>query len=546
MGTRTQEAECYLIRGCGLDRAHNHTFRFKSREEQSRYFKSKASHHFTAMSHIRVWGSRIRVPHNALGLFRFDYLMFRNSQQNESLNPGRWWYAFIDSAEYVNEETTEIIFTIDWIQTFLEEAISFRPAAFCIRQHSPDDILFENTAPEPVSTGGMYNQIPVPGWSNIGIEAKVDNDGNFVNWAPVIVKPKGDASFQREMIDGIPASVDYVWGLNWDWYEAILKEMNEDAKNSIIDIFMYPVYLLNRNKRYEQSVPLPGINFNPWEQDEWQPHNNKLYTYPFCFTTVKAGNQGSIEYRSEFFSGSTEVAKFHIYGTMGSVPQFLCVPVNYGKVTNADAGHVNENFQAALTLTGVPKVPWITDSYKVWLAQKESQVALQNIDMERRLIFNPLSTGINMLQNLASGNVGGLSQSLIRASDTNYSVYAQQAQLEDAKNMSNVVSNYGSSEIYYKCGEYGFRALYTYVKEEYARKADAYFDVFGYAVNRVRRPNFFARRHYSYFQYAGFNLPQGHDIPDSARTEWQNVMQKGITFWDTDVNIGDYSVASTN
>lgn len=553
---RAPEAECYICRGTGLDRGHINSIRFHTEEEQASYFIGKSIHHLQGLSQIRFWKGVMRlelVPNRAVP---YDYLMFRNIPNGTEVE-SKWMYAFIDTLEYVNERCVEVTFTMDWIQTYFVLVSKNCPAAWCIRQHSPDDILYHNTQPEPLSTGYIYKQKAVPGWSNFGVEPLVDNDGNFVNWSPVIVIPKTDASV-NQLIDGIPNGVEYIWGFNWKWYNDILNEMNEDAKNAVIDIFMFPNYLLNKEpgqeqKRYIQRVKMPGMGFNPWkEQFDWEPKNNKLYSYPYCYISVKGGNQSNMNYYMEHFFPLPEngEAEFHIYGSMSSNPQFICVPVQYNGVINEDEGHKGENFQAAITMRGTPKVPWVTDQYKVYLAQSESQLAMQNVSMQFQDEQNKINLGMSVGGSLLEMLTGvGLYQGAKGIYDAGNSfiandlqLMAQQAVLNDAKNMSNTVSNYGTNNIFYSCGEYGFRALYTFCDEEYARIADNYFTVFGYAQNKIRRPNFFTRKKFSYFKYAGFALKQDVKIPDAARSQWMEVMKNGVTFWNPDAVIGNYNV----
>lgn len=549
MAYRTPEAECYLINGCGLDKAHNHTYRFSSKQQQENFFISKAlsSGHYSALYEIRLYDGFIKVKGNANVTYAADYVMFRNVPSGNKNTSGRWFYAFVDSIEYVSDSVFQINYTIDWIQTYLIDVISSPNYAFCVREHSATDVLYQNTQPDSVPLGGFYMQKPVSGWSNIGVETTLSSDGTFVGYAPVIVAPRSDYSL-RGLTDGIPNSVEYYWGFNWKWFSDLLNEFNDDAKKDIIDIYMYPVYLLNTDstgeKRYIQNVPMAGKNYNPWG---FTPKNKKLFTYPYCFLTVAGANQGGREYRFERFDSTGNEVTFRIYGTMGTVPEFICLPVSYGGVTNADQQHLDENFFEAVTIKGSPKVPWITDQYKAWLAQKESQIAIQQIRMSRDMETAMLSGSFNTVASLGSvlynplGTIGTAKKSLENAYNTSMDVMSQQAQLQDAKNMPIVASNYATSDIYYKCGEYGFRAMYTYIPDEYAKIIDDFWTAFGYPVGRVKKPNFYARPSYIYLKYNGYNPVNIPSLTDSARTQWQNVLQKGVTFWESSVGIGNYA-----
>lgn len=550
MAYRNPEAECWLISGCGVDKAHNHTFRFSSREAQTTYFlnKSKAQWHYTNTSQIRLYEGYIMLRGDANDLYMIDYLMFRNVPSGNNLLSGRWIYAFVDAVEYENDSTIRVNFTIDWIQSYLIDVIMNPQYAYCVRQHSKNDTMYGNTRPEPVNYGGFYYQSLVSGWSNIGVECKLDNDGNFINWYTIIVCPPSIIHPQI-LTDGIPNVLQYFPATSISLLFEFLNDMEENVRNQIVDVYMYPKYLADKAIKgeqgyYTQKVPLPGKEFNPWERYDFVPKNNKLYTYPYSMITVAGANQSAKEYRAERFERSVSEATFKIYGTMGSVPEFICVPIKYGAYFNQDAEHLNENFVEAVTIKGTPKVPWITDQYKAWLAQKQSQLNVQQYTMERAKALQIPTAIYDMANSIASinpvGIAGGVKSSLEKYSNTSIDLMSQQAQLNDAKNMPLTASNYATSDIYYKCGEYGFRAMYTFIPKEYAELVDQYFTMFGYQMDSLRKPDFFARKSYTYVKYNGYSTANISGMPDSARIQWQNVMMSGITFWESSVGIGNY------
>ena len=50
---------------------------------------------------------------NVEALYNCNYLAFQNASFG-----GKWFYAFIDSVEYVNNVTSEVTYTIDVMQTW--------------------------------------------------------------------------------------------------------------------------------------------------------------------------------------------------------------------------------------------------------------------------------------------------------------------------------------------------------------------------------------------------------------------------------------------
>ena len=100
-----------------LDNTYNHTLYFSSLNEQNAYFHGNPSilkYNLTSQSYQRVVKGSMRVAIKSDNLYDCNYLAFQNASFGI-----KWFYAFITSVEYVNNETSEITFEIDSLQTYL-------------------------------------------------------------------------------------------------------------------------------------------------------------------------------------------------------------------------------------------------------------------------------------------------------------------------------------------------------------------------------------------------------------------------------------------
>ena len=104
-----------------------HQLVFKSRSAQNTYFLNKRLVTKAGCSYIRKTG-RLRIEFNAARVQQCNYMSFKNSSFENVT-----FYANILDYEYVNNETTDILYEIDYWQTFMFDA-KFH-ACSIIREH---------------------------------------------------------------------------------------------------------------------------------------------------------------------------------------------------------------------------------------------------------------------------------------------------------------------------------------------------------------------------------------------------------------------------
>ena len=145
----TPNTTLYLLSGVPLDNTYTDTIYFATATAQYDYFYGKRSKTFTNLSYQRVGNNRIRVQASADELYNCNYLMFQNTGFGN-----KWFYAFItETPIYINDNTTEIVYEIDVMQTYFFDAV-LKPS-YIIRQHQATDVAGDNTLPEPVDVGDI-------------------------------------------------------------------------------------------------------------------------------------------------------------------------------------------------------------------------------------------------------------------------------------------------------------------------------------------------------------------------------------------------------
>lgn len=147
-----------ILKGIELDRDLENTYRFASLSAQQNFFSSpkRVKFQLENLQYLRTGENSIKVELKTAALYDCNYLMFQNTGYVDESGRTRWFYAFIDRVDYVNEATSEIFYTIDPMQTWL---FDFKFADCMVeREHVRDDTIGANIVAEPV-TAGQYIKV---------------------------------------------------------------------------------------------------------------------------------------------------------------------------------------------------------------------------------------------------------------------------------------------------------------------------------------------------------------------------------------------------
>ena len=79
-------------------------------------------------------------------------------------------------------------------------------------------------------------------------------------------------------------------------------------------------------------------------------------------------------------------------------------------------------------------------------------------------------------------------------------------------------------------------------EEDTSKCIDDYFSMYGYKTNRVKIPNITGRPNWNYVQTAGFNATGL--VPATDMVKIKQMFNKGVTFWHSGVNVGNYALAN--
>lgn len=553
----------YLLKGCDLDKGYNHTFYWSGtadeiKQKQYEYFVSLAKPNygtFLQNTYQRSGKNSVRLQVLCDNIYDCNYIMFQNTNYGT-----KWFYAFIDEIKYINDNCTEIIYTIDDMQTWYTDYDLGE--CFVEREHSETDAIGDNICPETLQTGNLIVQgkrdftFPTIGGSNYQFSIViyyVGNNGSAVYYNETEQQWKvteGSATGRSgDIVNNIYDGFSIVWfPMDVSTDSALLNTVEkinsclrtmENNSIKIVKITQMPSAIcehywdpnattrLEPLPEYAAQVSVNSSFLNTYSGERYTPKNKKLFTSPYVKLLV-SNNQGDIkEYLWENFTGKY-TAKFIITGTPVPTPELSCYPTKYRGIEN--------DFENSVDLTNLPDCSWNEDSFSKWWAQNKTAFTSSII-----------TNSIRGIGELASGSYLSGGMSLVNTVSSSISSFATQKNTLD-----NICGNLNTTSIAYMQDRLGYTFYIMGIKGEYAKIIDDYFTMFGYATNRLKVPNIKnpsakLRPHWNYIKTAGtiIHSSETGGLPADAENNIAKIYENGITFWTKDENgfhVGDYSL----
>lgn len=491
-----------LLRNVPLSQAYDHTLYFSSRTSQTSYFTGLTKYNLNDQSYQRMQQA-IRVGINAENLYDCNYLMFQNSAFGN-----KWFYAFITDVEYINNNVSKVIFEIDSIQTWFLFDCTLKQS-FVEREHSVTDVIGENLVPENVELGDYialdFMSSGYLGPKSIVMACTFNLDLNNVAGGTYA---------------GIYSGLYYNVFSTYTAANTFIERATEENKSDgIVACFMMPTAMIltpgETAKTFNLSYRKITDNINGYV-----PKNKKLFTHPYNFLYCTNLNGNYAEFKYEYFTDPSSCT-FLMTGDMTCNPTVMVAPTNYKGVLT--------NYNERIILDGWPQCAFTTDTFKAWLAQNASSLAVSTMS-------SALSAGIGAGTMVATGGLMGAGQTIsgitgvanIIAKATDTSSLPRQAHGSPAAGVNSAV------------GIQDFAFMHTQIRAEFAKIIDDYFNMFGYATHEVKVPNISSRPYWNYVKTQ--NVVITGAVPATDLVAIKNCFNRGITFWKNGSNVGNYSL----
>lgn len=557
-----------LFKGINLDNRYMHTIYFASESAQNTWFTSKVSLTFQAQSYVRYTRNSIKLKADTTDIMDCTYLRFKNDRSVD-----KWFYAFINSVEYLNENTCLVTYEIDVMQTWFIQNGAIRPS-YVLRQHVNDDTFGINLEAEPVGSDvydcdainysstdgalfGNYSLIINTTQNPLGTGGSgtiVNN--NLYNGTNMIVADSSDANALANITTALQTILEGSW-------------TSGDRPVEVVDMFTFPTKYSNLSvlaNTHKLNVTHAG------SFDGYVPKNKKLFGYPFSYlqATTKDGNGAT--YRWEYFDGmlaTNNTVDFTSYGNPIGGGSIICYPDRYNGIT--------ENIDAKLAITNFPKNPFNYDAYEAWVAaggavRLEREEALTNVRGVTALAkgaFNAIlgsgaggvsQAGISAVNlhnqdGIQAANFAGLTGGVNRVAQgaANYVetvvdvVEAKNKiayQWSDAQYQPNQIVGSATPNLSVAQRTLDFYFFNVHVRKDEALRIDDFLSAFGYAINKVENVNITGRQYWNFVQTQGAVITG--NMPASSKEAIARIFDGGITFWHNGDQIGNYRQSVSN
>lgn len=511
-----------LLTGVPLDKTYRNTLWFEDKQGQTEYFISKVAKTYLRCTYQRQTKS-IRLDGRYDDVYNCNYLMYQNASYGS-----KWFYAFIDNIEYVNDNAFEVYFTIDDMQTwFFDYALR---ECFVEREHSLTDNVGDNLIKEDlyigeyVELGSLYSKYTDMELM-ICVATSIDSGGT-----PTTGKIFNNVYSGVDII-GYEMSSAGVSSLNQFLYAVNDAGMSD----GILNIFMMPKDFFSTTGfakqikvEKEKSVMAGG----------YYPKNKKLLTYPYSLLRVCNEQGVASEYRYEYFNDDDDECTFEYYGDLSPTPSVLMYPLSYmGGLKNYDEGIMMNNF---------PQCAWVTDSFKAYIAQNASNIGMSlassfaTIGLAGANI--PLQTGIMAASGTPSHIIRGRETMNIRETgvSSGLSIAGTLAGIAQARLLPPQAHGASSGTLNASLDRFNFYISKMSIRPEIAKIIDDYFTMHGYACKEVKVPNISSRPHWNYVRTTGCNIIG--EMPSDAIRNICSIYDSGITFWKNGDEVGNYSL----
>lgn len=551
-----------LFKGINLDNRYMHTLYFADSTARDNYFNGYVdqSIRFDRQSYTRVNSNVVRLKVNAENVQDVTYMRFTN-------RGNRYYYCFVNAINYVNENTTEIFYEIDVMQTWYfghtAQEGSCLQNSYVKRMHVSSDRFREHLEPEPVGSDSYRMDA-----------LNVDGGGSFDEYSVVIgstAEPDDADMVHSGVLTGSKYMAFLITSGNlikqWIYDQLGSWDKNEQSAE-ITDMYMFPTeYCTLGLSGGSNSKTLTVHGVAP--EGTYNPINKKMYTYPYSFLYATTMGGDSAEYRWEYFdseimpNGSID---FYAESNECSGGSIICYPSIYNGVVKP--------YDCKLSINNFPKCSYSIDAYQAFVASGgQTKLNTQADILNQKGMVAALESSADVVGLIKSSNKAA--ESFLTGDVTgamNNTLAVGQAALNTTANiasrMINLEEGRNKIEFAFKDARYapnimvgaqdpaiavgkkflGFYFFNCHVDPPEAVRIDNFFSTYGYAINEVTTPLDHGRPYWNFLQTEGAVIKG--KMPATSKEAIARILDGGIFFWNsaniTNDNIGNFKMRTRN
>lgn len=452
-----------------------------------------------------------------------DTLVWQNSDFGSF-----YWIANVTQLEFKNPNTVWVWFEIDPFMTYCGNITWSTSYCYVEREHVSND--WSGSTPN-------FSNIGVP--ESIGIEPSRTRS---TAWYPfsfnlpyiVIISPydsSGEPNFSGTFIGNVFTGLNaYVAGTATDAnaYLQAIADSDEADINNVVAILTIPRDIYNQQT---STVSAPD---GPWTLYS-DIYNAKCFSGQFCQIKLSSLVGESKYYNPELFTSPSSITFTQAGIFSGGVGGVLVEPLNYT---------TDLSYSEAFTILDYPSGVCAGNAYAQWTALNGSYTV-------RNAILSSISQlGNSVAQvsgNVLTGNiVGAVGSGVSGLSSIGQTANDAVQQFAEAKmyGVAMIGDTNTNANLAAAGNKYGYSINWITPRDVDLYALDDFFSRFGYQVNRLKVPNRNTRAHWNYVKCGEAHITG--DMPYSYRVAIENMLNAGVTFWNSGTTIGDYSDKAGN
>ena len=476
-----------ILRGVPWHSDLKHTRLFRNLAEQNTFMADHVKYTVDGCTYIREQQA-LRVNILADNLYDCNYICFQNRGFGT-----KNFYAFITDVKYINNETSEIYFELDYFQTWWF-SIEL-DTCYVEREHVDEGIDCGEVLPQEI-----YHHYFGVGENNKWKVKLVAKPNLLANAMAYVTAQDWNMENQENQV-GLPmfsTTPSDTVGING------FITAQQSVQNDILDVSFYPEYFESGNivlrvDTFGIKIPtqfnMPDIQGN----FKYVPKNNKLLTYPYTFLRVSNNEGEEKDFKWENFYNPSYIEFYMRHNLVNKTSCFIeCRSYEGGNVRNTELW-INDFPEAQLSASDV------SDAIKGALSILTSAIPIKGD-------YN-VNSALSMVDTKAHDTLGVVGN-------------AMNIPLR-SKTVGNINKN-----CLLKYNLMGFSFYVMCIRPEYARILDNYLTRFGYKINRYKRPELYTRQYFNYIKTRDCDLKG--TAPDDALRNISEMFNRGVTLWHID------------
>lgn len=503
----------YLLSGIPLDETYNNTLFFNSKSAQFNEFIGYAIKTCTALSYMRCenGNGKIKVPFSSDSIYMCNYIVYKNNGFSD-----RYFYAFVNSINYINNNCCEIEFSLDIMQSFITDITLLK--CLVVREHSKTDEYYENLTSEKVNTSEYLK--------NKSVYTDGDSIAQSLSLFPlkIAVCYSADNENQCGYIGNTLTGCTVKSFSNPDGVKNLIASLGAQAPDRIVSISMFPSWA-DPSVSPNPALAIRNQSFEfPKTIDGYKPRNKKLLNFPYCKLCIKTPSGQSVDIMPQYLATPFEFT-FQVRCNMAGNPSIYLIPTGYkngkGLVNIDDIVGIEKYAMCAFTYS----------SYNQWLAYNSGS-------FWSGVVNDIVDTATNSA--IAAKTMGGPIAGVVGGSNAVKAISSNVGEYYDATKQPNKVKGTmdgaGLCGVGLQCFEISYETIPKWLAELY----DDFFDRFGYNCGKIKVPNVSSRPVWNYVKTDGCNI-EGR-LPAEICATICGVFDSGVTFWKHIAQIGNYSL----